>query len=125
MSHFAQVENGIVINVLVIEQEVIDTGLFGDPSSWVQTSYNTSGNVHYGQDGLPDGGVALRANYAGVGFTYDADNDVFYPPKPEYASWTLNHETWTWEAPVPMPVDETGEKVYYWDEESLSWREYV
>ena len=125
MSHFAQVENGIVTRVLVIEQEVIDTGHFGDPSTWIQTSYNTFGNVHYGQDGLPDGGIALRANYAGIGFTYDAENDVFYSPKPEYASWTLNRETWQWEAPVPMPIDETGDKVYDWDEATLSWKEIV
>ena len=60
MSHFAKVEDGVVTDVLVISQDVIDTGLFGEPSLWVQTSYNTHGGVHYGPDGKPDGGVALR-----------------------------------------------------------------
>jgi hypothetical protein len=76
MSHFAKIENNIVTNVIVAEQEFIDT----QSGTWIQTSYNTHGNVHYGQDGNDDGGVALRANYAGIGYTYDTDNDVFYAP---------------------------------------------
>ena len=69
MAHFAQIDsNNIVTQVLVIDQETVNTGLFGDPNSFVQTSYNTRGGVHYGQDGQPDGGVALRKNYAGIGF---------------------------------------------------------
>ena len=69
------------------------------PGQWVQTSYNTRGGVHYGPDGEPDGGVALRGNYAGIGFIYDAERDVFYPPQPG-PEWTLNTTTWLWEAPV-------------------------
>ena len=80
MAHFAKVENGIVTQVIVAGQDVIDSGLFGEPSSWVQTSYNTRGGVHYGQDGQPDGGVALRMNYAGIGYTYDGVG--FAAPKP-------------------------------------------
>ena len=57
---------------------------------------------------------ALRANYAGIGYTYDADNDVFYAPRP-YASWTLNTSTWLWDAPLALPDD--GQS-YYWDEDA-------
>ena len=108
MSHFAKIENNIVTNVIVAEQEFIDT----QSGTWVQTSYNTIGNVHYGQDGNPDGGVALRANYAGIGYTYDAENDVFYAPKP-YASWTLA-DTWQWVCPLTYPDDD---KDYQWNED--------
>jgi hypothetical protein len=115
MSHFAKIENGIVTQVIVAEQDVIDSGVFGN--GWIQTSYNTRGGIHYGQNGQPDGGIALRANYAGVGYTYDATNDVFYAPQP-YLSWALNQSTWLWEAPTPKPIDEN---FYQWDESTLSW----
>ena len=108
MAHFAKIEDGIVTNVIVAEQEFIDT----QDGTWVQTSYNTYGNVHYGQDGNADGGVALRGNYAGIGDTYDTDNDVFYKPKP-YASWTLA-DTWLWVAPIAYPDDGN---LYDWDED--------
>lgn len=120
MAHFAQIdENNIVTQVLVIDQETINTGHFGDPSTFVQTSYNTRGGVHYGQDGQPDNGVALRKNYAGIGYIYDPQRDAFYSPQP-YNSWTLNEETCFWEAPTSMPVDG---KLYTWDEDTLSWVE--
>jgi hypothetical protein len=119
MSHFAKVENGIVTEVIVADQEVIDSGLFGDPSSWVQTSYNTLANVHYGPDRKPDGGVPLRGNYALMGSTYDQENDVFYA-QPVFPSWKLNRTTWSWEAPTPYPADD---KNYYWDEPTTSWVE--
>jgi hypothetical protein len=114
MSHFAQLDsNNTVISVLVIEQDVIDTGLFGDPTSFVQTSYNTYGGVHQ------LGGTPLRKNYAGIGFTYDSTRDAFIPPTP-YPSWILNEDTCLWEAPTPMPTDD---KSYTWDEETTSWLE--
>jgi hypothetical protein len=122
MSHFAKVENGIVTQVLVAEQEFIN-GL-ENPSQWVQTSYNTLAGVHYGQDGKPDGGVALRGNYAGKGFVYDAVNDVFYPPRPkdrngiECASWTISAPKWLWKAPTPRPVSDDP---YEWDEPTQTW----
>jgi hypothetical protein len=116
MAHFAQVEKGIVTQVIVADQSVINSGLFG--VGWVQTSFNTRGNIHYGQDGQPDGGVALRANYAGIGYTYDATNDVFYAPQP-YPSWTLSNNTWLWEPPTPQPQN----LVTIWDENTLSWVE--
>jgi hypothetical protein len=101
MSHFAQVQDGLVIQILVIDQDVVDSGLFGDPSTWIQTSYNTYGNVHYAPNTnprVPDGGVALRGNYAGIGYTYDPVNDVFYAPQPD-SSYILNTSTWLWELP--------------------------
>lgn len=116
MAHFAQIdENNIVTRVLVIEQDVIDTGLFGEPNTWVQTSYNTSGGIHR------LGGTPLRKNYAGIGYNYDSERDAFIPPKP-YASWTLVEETCQWQAPVPMNDDG---KFYQWNEDTLSWDEIV
>jgi hypothetical protein len=112
MAHFALVNaQGIVEQVIVAEQDVIDSGIFGNPSSWVQTSYNTQGGVHV------LGGTPLRKNYAGIGFIYDAIRDAFIPPKP-YNSWILNEETCLWEAPVSLPSD--GQR-YDWNEETLNW----
>ena len=114
MSHFAQIdENNIVTQVLVIEQDVVDTGLFGNPSSWIQTSYNTSGGVH------KLGGTPLRKNYAGIGYTYDRTRDAFIPPQP-YTSWTLDDTTCLWQAPVAHPTDD---KRYEWNEATVSWQE--
>ena len=117
MAHFAKVEDGIVTQVIVAEQDFINSGVVGDPSSWVQTSYNTRGGVHYGQDGQPDGGVALRKNYAGIGYTYDTNLDAFIPQKP-YNSWILDENTGLWKAPVEKPQDENQ---YRWNEETTSW----
>lgn len=119
MSHYAKVVDGIVTQVIVAEAEFFATYNDPVPGLWVQTSYNTRGGVHYGQDGQPDGGVALRGNYAGIGYTYDQVNDVFYPPQP-FPSWQLNNTTWTWEAPTPYPTDG---KPYRWDEDTTSWVE--
>ena len=123
MAHFAKIdENNIVVEVIVVdnkdcadangtEKEYIGAAfcerLFG--GTWKQTSYN--GNI--------------RKNYAGIGYTYNADLDAFVPPQP-YASWLLNEETAQWEAPTPMPADAgTGEppKMYSWDEATTSWVE--
>jgi hypothetical protein len=119
MAHFAKVENGTVTQVVVAEADFIATGALGDPASWIQTSYNTRGNVHYGPDGNPDGGEAVRGNYAGIGYVYDQLNDVFYAPQP-FSSWILNIGSWTWESPVPYPTDG---KIYNWDEATTSWVE--
>lgn len=120
MSHFAHIKDGFVDQVIVAEQDFIDSGAVGPANEWVQTSYNTRGNVHYGEDNKPDGGIPLRGNYAGVGYIYDAQNDVFYPPKPPYDSWKLSDQTWLWEPPIPYPEDGN---VYDWDEVTLSWIE--
>jgi hypothetical protein len=112
MSHYAKVENGIVTQVIVAEQDVIDSGLFG--TGWVQTSYNTHGGQH--PENRP-----MRKNYAGVGFSYDSQKDAFIPPKP-FASWTLNEETCLWDCPVAYPTDG---KVYIWNEDQQQWIEFV
>ena len=106
MSHFAKIENGIVTAVIVAEQDFIDT----QTGQWVQTSYQTYGNQH--PENRP-----LRGNYAGIGFTYDAEHDVFYAQKP-FPSWNLNRNTWLWEAPTPLP---DSENFYKWNEESSVW----
>lgn len=112
MSHFAEIAaNGTVLRVIVAEQDFINSGTVGNPSRWIQTSYNTSGGVHL------LGGTPLRMNYAGVGYSYDRDRDAFIPPRP-FASWVLDESTCLWIAPVPRPDDD---KVYYWDENIEEW----
>lgn len=120
MAHYAQVIDGIVAQVIVAEQDFINTGAVGDPSQWIQTSYNTQAGVHR------LGGTPLRKNYAGIGYTYDAVRDAFIPPKP-FNSWVLNEETCVWDAPVPMPTTveptETEPGIrYVWDEGLVNWR---
>ena len=117
MAHFAKLdENNNVLAVHVVVNDVITidgneseqagidflTGLHGH-TLWKQTSYN--GNI--------------RKNYAGIGYTYDAERDAFIPPKP-YASWTLDEITCQWEAPVAYPADG---KHYAWDETNQEWIE--
>lgn len=109
MSHFAKVENGLVTQVIVAEQDVIDSGVFGE--GWIQTSFNTHGGQH--PEGRP-----LRKNYAGIGYYYNAVRDAFIPQKP-FPSWVLNEETCLWEAPTPCPED--GNK-YLWDETLKQWK---
>lgn len=103
MAHFAQVVNGIVRQVIVAEPEYIEERIKNRVDvidcEWVRTSYNTYGGVHFGPDGQPDGGVALRANYAGIGYIYDKQNDVFYPPSPN-EGWTISGPDWLWKPPV-------------------------
>lgn len=111
MAHYAKVVYGYVEQVIVAEQDVIDSGIFGE--GWIQTSYNTHGGQH--PEGRP-----LRKNYAGVGYTYDSTRDAFIPPQP-YASWLLNEDTCLWYAPTPIPTDG---QLYYWDEATLNWIAY-
>jgi hypothetical protein len=108
MSHFAKVENGVVTQVIVAEQDVIDSGIFGH--GWVQTSYNTHGGQH--PEGRP-----LHKNYAGIGYTWDGTG--FAAPQP-YPSWTMNQDSYLWESPTPYPTDG---KRYSWDEATTSWVE--
>jgi hypothetical protein len=114
MAHFAQIENGTVTQVIVVSNnellvdgiEVESKGvefcqsLFG--GIWVQTSYNNN----------------IRKQYAGIGFTYDADADEFVAPQP-FPSWSLDSNN-DWQAPAPMPTDG---KDYYWDEATTTWIE--
>ena len=126
MAHYAFLdENNIVTEVIVGKNEGEDGvdweqhyGAFRGQTC-KRTSYNTQGGVHFG------GGTPYRKNYAGLGYTYNADIDAFVPPKP-FASWLLNESTAQWEAPVAMPEDAgTGEppKRYSWDEATTSWVE--
>jgi hypothetical protein len=115
MAHFAQLdENNVVTQVIVVNNndcqidgvESEDAGilfckqLFGASTQWKQTSYN--GNI--------------RNNYAGIGYTYDAQRDAFIAPKP-YPSWVLVEETCQWTAPIAMPT----EGMYSWDEALQNW----
>jgi hypothetical protein len=113
LSHFAKVVDGKVTQVIVAEAEFFDTFVDSSPGAWIKTSYNTLANEH------TQGGTPLRGNYAGIGYTYDAQHDVFYAPQP-FASWVLDEATWTWKAPVAMPTDG---KAYVWDEAKGKWSE--
>ena len=111
MSHFAEIdENNIVTRVLVGDNNdpIGDEGyqwlLDNLGGVWIQTSYNTFGGVHYlpnqkDENGLriPSGKPHLRYNYAGIGYTYDAERDAFIPPKPTEGEWSLNEQTCLWE----------------------------
>ena len=121
MSHFAEIDkDNIVQRVIAAKQDFIDSGAVGDANNWVQTSFNTRGGVHYAPNSNePDGGIALRKNYAGKGYTYDKTRDAFVPPKP-HLSWVLDEDTCQWDAPTPYPDDD---KIYNWDEDTTSWVE--
>ena len=101
MAHFAKLDNNVVTEVIVSEQDFINSGAVGDSFLWVQTSYN--GN--------------FRKNFAAVGYTYDKTKDAFIAPKP-YPSWTLVEDTCQWQAPTAMPDDG---QAYTWDEDTTSW----
>ena len=111
MAHFAELIDGVVERVIVADtKEWCEANLGG---TWVQTSYNTHGVVN-----SRAGGEALHKNYAGIGYTFDGTG--FAAPQP-YASWTLDEETYLWQAPVAMPVEEG--KLFTWDEATLAWVE--
>jgi len=121
MAHFAKIDsNNTVVEVLVIEQAEINTGNWGDPASFVQTSYNTRQGLYYTPGTYPpvldsDQSKALHKNFAGIGSKWDGIG--FYMPQP-YPSWTLNNFSYTWQAPKQYPQDK---KLYIWDEPTLSW----
>jgi hypothetical protein len=120
MGHYAKVVDSKVVQVIVAEADFFNTFVDSSPGQWIQTSYNTRGNVHYQPNSQePSGQPAVRGNYAGLGYTYDAQNDVFYAPKP-YTSWVMDEATWSWKAPVAMPT-EGGP--YSWDEATQNWVE--
>ena len=124
MAHFAKVLDKKVIQVIVAEPEFFETFVDTSPGQWIQTSYNTLGGVHYDpvtKEPSNDQSKALRKNYAGVGYTYDAEHDAFIPPQP-YPSWILNQESFLWECPVPLPADATTIS-YYWNEQDLTWEQ--
>ncbi len=131
MAHFARLNKDNIVDYVVVGRDE-DNGMedrltarTGDV--YKQTSYNTRGGVHYQADGTPsaDQSKAFRKNFAGLGYTYDAQRDAFIPPKP-FNSWVLDEASCLWNAPVAMPADAgTGEppKRYAWDEETVSWKE--
>lgn len=119
MGHFAKVTNGKVTNVIVAEQDFVDSYIDHQPGKWVKTSFNIHAGVYYGTDGQAVSNQAeaiaedegrQRKNFAAVGFNYDGTG--FYPPQP-YDSWTLNSSTYLWEAPVAYPDDGND---YVWNE---------
>jgi hypothetical protein len=110
MAHYAKVENGVVTQVIVADgPDWCEKNLGGE---WVQTSYNTYGGVH------KNGKFPIHKNYAGIGMLFDGVG--FHSPQP-FPSWTLNKDTYLWEAPVPQPTDG---KFYSWNEEDQEWVEF-
>jgi len=97
MSYYAKVVNNIVTEVIVCDSSIIGS----IPGTWIETFIDGS----------------QRANYAGIGYTYDSVNNVFYPPQP-YASWTISAPTWQWTPPTPYPNDG---KMYTWNENTKTW----
>jgi len=117
MAHFAKVLDGIVTQVIVCEEDFMNSYVDSTPGTWIQTSYNTKKGQH------KTGGTPLRKNFAGIGYSYDETRDAFIPPK-EFESWVLNEDTCVWESPVALPDDalENGGSVRYtWNEETQSW----
>tara|TARA_R110000822_G_scaffold59342_1_gene148174 strand:+ start:62 stop:436 length:375 start_codon:yes stop_codon:yes gene_type:complete len=120
MAHYAKVDNGIVINTMVAEEDFFDTFVDTTPGTWIKTSYNTRGGVHYVPNSntpSADQSKALSYNYAFVGGFYNYQSQAFHAPQP-FSSWTLNESTWLWEAPTAYPDD--GE-IYRWNESTTSW----
>ena len=126
MAHYAFLnDNNIVTEVITGVDEDAKDDLPDEFDSWEEfyedfrgqtckrTSYNTIGNEHN------DSGTAFRGNYAGIGYTYDETNDVFYGPKP-YTKWIMNETTWLWEAPEAYPDDG---KEYVWNDNKGEWEE--
>ena len=125
MAHFAELdENNIVLRVIVVsDDDAINGEVFCNNllnGNWKQTSYNTHGGVHYVPNTqTPDDGVALRKNYAGIGYVFDEGRDAFMTPQP-YPSWTLDEDTCYWEPPIPKPIADPG-GYYEWDEPTVNW----
>ena len=142
MAHFAKLgSNGKVIQVLTLNnndmlnadgvedetvgQQYLELHNNWPAQMWIQTSYNTSGGVH------KDGGTAFRGNYAGIGYTWDEDDQIFWPKKP-YASWVKNNSEARWQSPIGDAPELTTEQssqnqakthfwIYNWNEEGQSW----
>ena len=98
---FAKVKKGLVINVMVADQDFIDNFIDTTAGQWIETK----------EDG------SIRKNYAGIGFSYDSTRDAFIPPQP-YPSWTLDEDTCLWECPVAYPNDDN---MYQWNEDIQEW----
>lgn len=101
--YWAKVRNEIVVQVIVANEDFFDTFVDSSAGTWLETKMDGS----------------IRKNYAGIGFSYDANRDAFIPPKP-YPSWILNEDTCLWECPVAYPDD--GNE-YIWNETNQTWDE--
>lgn len=101
MAHYAKIENNQVTNIIVADQDFVNSGAVGDPTTWILVQDANGVNTHY----------------AGIGFTYDAATAAFIPPKP-FSSWLLIDNIWT--APVAKPQ---GNQHHLWDESTTSWIE--
>ena len=145
MAHFAKLgsnskiiqvltlNNGDMLNADGVEDESVGQHYLERHNNWpaqmwIQTSYNTRGGKHYKSDNTlsDDQSKALRGNYAGIGYIWDEDNNLFYPKKP-YPSWVLNTTTASWHSPIgDAPDDLTDEEkaarsTYVWNEDGQSW----
>jgi len=142
MAHFAKLgANGKVIQVLTMDndkmlnadgvedenvgQQWLETHNNWPAQMWIQTSYNTQGNTHR------DGGTPLRGNYAGIGYTWDEDNNIFWPKQP-HASWVKDITTASWKSPIgdapALTAEQTSQNeagthswYYEWNESGQSW----
>ena len=142
MAHFAKIsETNEVLTVLTVDnkdvlnaddvedetvgQQYLETHNNWPANQWIQTSYNTRSNQHSG------GGTPLRGNYAGIGYEWDEDNNIFWPKKP-YASWVKNTTTASWDSPIGAAPALTAEQQaqndvgtprwgYAWNEANQSW----
>jgi len=116
MAHFAKLDSeNLVIDVLVVaNDDILVDGIESEEagiqfltnltnhSNWKQTSYNNN----------------IRGIYAGIGYSYDSEKDLFISPKP-FSSWIYNEATYNWIAPIPYPDDD---RHYYWDEAVINWK---
>ena len=142
MAHFAKIGlNSKVLTVLTLNnsdmlnasgvedelvgQQYLETHNNWPAQMWIQTSYNTFGGQHR------NGGTPLRGNYAGIGFTWDEDNNIFWPPKP-FASWVKHIPTASWKSPIgdapALTEEQTNQKLsethhweYFWNEDNQTW----
>jgi len=120
LAHYSFLDENNIVTEVIVGIDETETIEGKDPETWYsefrgqtckRTSYNTRGGVHV------NGGTPFRGWYAGIGYYYDEEHDIFTPPQP-FASWSFNYETLYWEAPVPMPDDEN---MYQWNEDDQTW----
>jgi len=119
MAHYAFLDENSIVTEVIVGKDEGEDGIdweqhYSDFRGQVckRTSYNTQGGIH------SSGGTPYRKNYAGIGYSYDADRDAFIPPKP-FDSWLLNEDSCLWEAPTPYPTDGL---MYQWVEDDLNWQ---
>jgi hypothetical protein len=118
MDHYAFLDENNVVTEVIPGKDEFENGVdweqhYGEVRGQTckRTSYNTKGGIH------SNGGTPYRKNYAGIGYTYDAQRDAFIPPQP-YPSWLLNEQSCLWQPPVAMPTDGG---MYSWNESTQAW----